>query len=469
LPLTLAAATVIGQLPAFWGAAVAATGIVLFSLATLSLSLEQAAAQQAQEGSRCCRPNGGKQENGKYNQNALDSTNRDESSNQNHHHHHQQQQQQQGQQQQQKNQNETLQVIASTMLLAAVLLTENFMVWVVSATFVPGQLAATAPPPLQDNGRWILQNYVFHGLTRLQVVGGLRRLWNVQWGLVACLGSSFFLLEIFPSSSSSSSSSAGSGHRPLYNKCTRAVLTLAAARAVRTISFLLTVVPSQSKSCYTNHNYPYPPPSDVWEWIWVGLLPASHGGCNDLIISGHATVTSTLACISVSVANDPLFTLSLWSMVFLDYTVEIYEGFHYSVDMWLGMILVSLLWRVLQSIENDNFATTTTTATTTATPRSSPCSRNVEPTFARLFTNQDVIDKQTIVLYSIPALIVYLQLTVLPEATAVFLIVIYCIMASVLYLGYARRQVDAVKHAVYQNHAQHVLICLLFLSLGVFL
>jgi hypothetical protein len=169
-------------------------------------------------------------------------------------------------------------VIAAVAIMIGVLLVENFLIWVVSATFLPGQDIDTAPPPLQDNGQQIVQS-IFVSLTKAQVVQ-LRRLWNTQWALVAALGASFCLVELFDP------------RRTLYGIATRALLTVASARAIRTVSFLLTVLPSQVRNCYAQR-FPLPVPEDTWEWIWVGILPRTHGGCNDLIISGHATITST--------------------------------------------------------------------------------------------------------------------------------------------------------------------------------
>jgi hypothetical protein len=155
----------------------------------------------------------------------------------------------------------------AVLTMIAVLLTENFLIWVVSATFPDGQSIRTAPPPLQDNGQRVLR-HVVADLDRRQVVG-LRRVWNTQWALVACLGASFVVVELFHPS------------RTLYSLGTHAVLTVAAARSIRTISFLMTVLPSQVQNCYAQR-FPYPPPDDIWEWIWVGMLPRAHGGCNDL-------------------------------------------------------------------------------------------------------------------------------------------------------------------------------------------
>lgn len=171
-------------------------------------------------------------------------------------------------------------VVIAVCFMIAVLLTENFLIWVVSATFEAGQDAATAPPPLQDNGQRVLQHFLVQ-LSKQQVVG-LRRLWNTQWSLVACLGASFVVVELYQQHA----------RRTLYSVATRAAVTVAAARFVRTVSFVLTVIPSQVRNCYAQR-FPVPPPTDWMEWIWVGLMPRSHGGCNDLIISGHATITAT--------------------------------------------------------------------------------------------------------------------------------------------------------------------------------
>lgn len=173
-------------------------------------------------------------------------------------------------------------VVVASLGMVTVLLTENFLIWVVSATFEAGQDVATAPPPLQDNGQLFLQ-HVLLMLSKQQVVG-LRRLWNTQSSLVACLGASFVVVELFHPV------------RTLYSLATRLVMTVSVARSIRTISFLLTVMPSQVSNCYAQR-FPVPPPTDWMEWIWVGVMPRTHGGCNDLIISGHATITSSSTLI----------------------------------------------------------------------------------------------------------------------------------------------------------------------------
>ena len=313
----------------------------------------------------------------------------------------------------------------AALLLTVVMLTENFLVWVVSATFIPGQNVSTTPDPLQDNGRAVLNSFLkdFGLLTKREIIS-FRRMWNVQNVLVSTLGASLCLAEFHPT-------------RQLWSVGTRTLLTLACARIIRTISFVLTVLPSQHTNCYSNH-YPNPPPSAWLDWILVGVEPASNGGCNDLIISGHATVTATLACLAISMANDNVFTFALWWLVAMDYAVEIYEGFHYSVDMWLGAVVVSMLWRILKTVEDDNK------------------SRNKilikDLTWGNI-TIQDVLQ------YGIPTFIGFMQVSVLSNSSANPLIVGFGLATFV--------QVVVLRGS--PKYTMHLLYCLLYVALGIYL
>jgi hypothetical protein len=332
------------------------------------------------------------------------------------------------------------------------------MVWVVSATFPAGQSQLTAPPPLQDNGRIVLK-YLLSDLTKQQVVG-LRRLWNVQWSLVACTGASFVVVDIYYHPV-----------RQLYSLGLRAVLTLTAARLMRTVSFLLTVLPSQVANCY-QERFPHPPPSDTWEWIVIGLMPASHGGCNDLIISGHATVTTTLACLSASVSKDRIFQMALWTLLILDFAIEVYEGFHYSVDMWLGLVLVCLFWRVLQPLEQEghpqrkNDTTTTSRDTTSTSTTTTTTTRKESKTTLHLVSVKDAI------IYGLPAVIGYLQATmILPKSFANGVIILYVVVVVVVSVGFAwprNKEKPALQQACL-HYMQHMLLCVMFIALATYL
>jgi hypothetical protein len=192
-------------------------------------------------------------------------------------------------------------VIQGVLVVIAVLLSENFLIWVVSATFEAGQHITTEPPPLQDNGQRVLK-YILSTLTKPQVIG-LRRLLNTQWSLVACLGASFAYVELHRYGRTGPlTTTTKVAHRTLFGVATRMAYTVAIARFVRTASFLLTVLPSQVRNCYAQR-FPVPPPTDWVDWVWVGLIPRSHGGCNDLIISGHAVITSSSTCLLIGAAS----------------------------------------------------------------------------------------------------------------------------------------------------------------------
>lgn len=226
-----------------------------------------------------------------------------------------------------------LSTVFAALLMASMLLVENFFIWVVSATYKDSQDISNLPTPLQDNGQIILAHFFTSVLdvTKRSVVT-LRNQINVEWILVSGLGLSLVALEMDGSRM----------RRSLWSVAKRALLTMAIARAIRTFSFLITVLPSQHQNCYFSH-FPTPPPVDWVPWLMVGLTPQANGGCNDLIISGHATVTATLACLVTSVVGKPVFTTAIWMLVVMDYMVEIYEGYHYSVGTSLLFYLKVLI------------------------------------------------------------------------------------------------------------------------------
>ena len=316
---------------------------------------------------------------------------------------------------------------ACAILLTIVMLSENFFIWVVSATFEPGWDPRTAPEPLQDNGRRVLQSF-FKSLdfTKRDVVS-MRRVWNVQYALVAALGTALCTFDFHPT-------------RQLWSMGCRALLTLASARFLRTISFLLTVLPSQNKFCYGQH-FPNPPPDNWSEWLLEGLNPNNSGGCNDLIVSGHATVTTTAACVAVGMAEDPLFSLAVSLLLALDFAVEIFEGFHYSVDMWMGAVLVGLLWRVWKPFEDNN------------KDRNAATLHDMAQRFW-----QDKLTLRDAIFYGGPVLVAYLQVTVLPAVLAIPISV--CMIAGCA--------IQIVRRGFQQYH-KHIFFSSLFLLLGVFL
>jgi hypothetical protein len=315
--------------------------------------------------------------------------------------------------------------VCAALSLVLMLLTDNFFVWTVAATYYPSHNGR--PEPLQDNGR-IVQQYWLEQVLHLSKrhIQQLRATVNIEWALVAGLMAALIVCEL-----------QWVRNRSLYTLATRACFTLALARFIRVVSFSMTVLPSQMPNCY-RQKFPNPPPADWKSWILVGLLPMASGGCNDLIVSGHATVTSVLACISASVAGHWAVSIAIWSLLAMDFMIEVYEGFHYSVDMWMGAIFTVMLWRILAPIEAYG---------------DDDCVME-----KREFEKLSQTTSQDAMMYAIPSVGAYLVLIILPQSIANYCVILYFV-AVVVYI---------LRHGI-EHYVQHILFCMLYIAFGIFL
>ncbi|KAL3791036.1 hypothetical protein HJC23_003025 [Cyclotella cryptica] len=355
----------------------------------------------------------------------------------------------------------------ATLAVVTTLLLENFLIWVVSATYPPG--IHGTPTPLQDNGRIVLESFVGRLFPENEEDGGSvrggrvrrRRLLqtirdglNVQWGIVAGLGASFVCLELEVGSATRTLSQQqqqrrrGSGGRSLAGLALHALLTLSTARLIRTVSFVLTVVPSQMPDCYRRH-FPHPPPESWMEWVWVGFLPNSRGGCNDLILSGHATVLTTLGCACTSVVDNGRFSGALWTLVAVDFAIEAYQGLHYSVDMWLGCIVTCLLWQLTKGLEGEGDGLEV---------EDMEWKKKEKVVMAKIEVSPTPLDGGVVALYSLPAFLGFILLTFVSEAVVNYFLVGYAIWAGIIFAKWG-----------FTNFSQHILLCLLFVTLGSYL
>lgn len=336
-----------------------------------------------------------------------------------------------------------------TLAVVLSLLLENFLIWVVSATYSPG--ITGSPDALQDNGRLVLESLVMKLLNvdnnqlAKRSLQKLRDALNVQWALVAGFGGALVCLEL--QLGGSNGNQKRKVHlRTLSGLALHALMTLASARLIRTISFVLTVLPSQVPNCYRRH-FPYPPP-DTWkEWLMVGFLPNSRGGCNDLILSGHATVTSTLGCAATSVASNTKFSLAVWTLVALDYSIEAYQGLHYSVDMWLGCIVTCLLWQLTKPLEVEGEWEQVQKSKMTKVGNRGHILSPVPP-----------LDAAVVAMYAFPASLGFVILTMVPEAVVNYFLVGYAVWAGGILVKWGQT-----------NFSQHILLCLLVVTLGAYL
>ena len=137
--------------------------------------------------------------------------------------------------------------------------------------------------------------------------------------------------------------------------------------------------------------------------------------------------------------------------------VEIYEGFHYSVDMWLGIVLVTLIWNVLQSFEG------------VPPPVSLPVTPD-ESLSLRSQQQQESLTIRCYVAYIVPGLVAYLQLIVISQDIANIVIVLYVISAVFVYIQFAsKKRTNSYLRRWYIHYAQHILLCLVFMALGIYL
>jgi hypothetical protein len=136
----------------------------------------------------------------------------------------------------------------------------------------------------------------------------------------------------------------------------------------------------------------------------------------------------------------PLFTTALWMFVAMDYMVEVYEGFHYSVDMWLGALIVNFIWNALAPLEDSGNDSDESIAT------------------RKFYPLQDATTTD-VLWYFLPAFGTYIQVIgIVPQNLGNYTIISYVIM--VIFQLY--------QHG-FQQYTQHILFCLLYMALGVYL
>lgn len=352
--------------------------------------------------------------------------------------------------------------VIAAIILAIVMLFENFMIWVVSATYPPGMITSTAQP-LQDNGRIILEklamklfNVQATWMAR-QSLQTLRNGLNVQWALVTSFGTSLICLEMRLGQNTMTKQQQKQQQRTLHGLTLRVLITLAMARFIRAISFSLTVLPSQVNNCYVSH---FPPPPENWsEWLMVGFLPNSRGGCNDLILSGHATVTSTITCAFTSVAASTPFSLAVWTLVTLDYSIEAYQGLHYSVDMWLGCIITCLLWELTKPFEfkngDENVGVLLSQPQNNGDEQRADAMTRIPLESTRIIPFDDM---KIVGIYALPAMVTYVALIMVPEAFINYFLVGYSVLAGIIF-----------STCGFTTFLQHVLLCEVTIAIGAYL
>lgn len=211
-------------------------------------------------------------------------------------------------------------------VLIAELYIENFFIWAVAASDLRKH---SAQEPLQDNFLLLWQGIAAR-FPAAEII--FRHPWAEIFQLLVALillGVSV-LFDQVPFSG--------------FGMMTRAIHTITVTRVIRTVAFMLTVLPSQRPGCY-GRRFP-PVPSSLWRFLVIGFTKLrAMGGCNDLVISGHAIIyaLAPLAFQTYYGSHQPV-TWLLW----LGVTHTCFRApvtlQHYSVDMFLAIVVATLVW-----------------------------------------------------------------------------------------------------------------------------
>lgn len=140
----------------------------------------------------------------------------------------------------------------------------------------------------------------------------------------------------------------------------RFVLTLSISRLIRIVCFMVTILPSPKPGCYMRR---FPPVPEAWiDFIKIGFQEMmGRGGCNDLIFrsrsipatapnvfsSGHCNLWTVTPLLYHDYFGSKCCWL-LWLALLQTSIRTVLEHHHYSVDMFLAVVVTTLVWRELE-------------------------------------------------------------------------------------------------------------------------
>mmetsp|Transcript_298 Transcript_298/g.861 ORF Transcript_298/g.861 Transcript_298/m.861 type:complete len:244 (-) Transcript_298:305-1036(-) len=128
-----------------------------------------------------------------------------------------------------------------------------------------------------------------------------------------------------------------------FGMMTRAIHTITVTRIIRTGAFMCTVLPSQRPGCYERR---FPPVPKSWtKFFVIGFTKMrAMGGCNDLVISGHAIVYVVAPLAFQTYYGKGWASSLLWAAVAYSCIRAPITKQHYSVDMFLAVVVTALVW-----------------------------------------------------------------------------------------------------------------------------
>lgn len=122
--------------------------------------------------------------------------------------------------------------------------------------------------------------------------------------------------------------------------------TIAWSHLIRTVAFMITILPNPKKGCYAA-NFP-PVPQSAWEFIKIGFGAKRGSGCNDLVISGHGVVYTAVPLAIQTFYPLPFrksaANIVAWLAIIKLCLQETVDKTHYSVDMFLAVVVTCLVW-----------------------------------------------------------------------------------------------------------------------------
>lgn len=217
--------------------------------------------------------------------------------------------------------------IPAVSFLLFVVTVENFCTWATSAS----DMYKYSYTPLQDNAEIVFQWTAEH----LPLFRAFVYSWKVDmhWLLYAFVA---LCLSVAWDQVPYSGFAIGA----------RFIDTIAWSHALRTVAFMITVLPNPRLDCYAR-SFP-PVPNTLWEFIAYGFSAKRGSGCNDLVISGHGVVYTAVPLALQTFYPMPWYkggpALWAWAAVAKLCIQETLDKTHYSVDMLLAVAITALVW-----------------------------------------------------------------------------------------------------------------------------
>lgn len=131
----------------------------------------------------------------------------------------------------------------------------------------------------------------------------------------------------------------------------RFLTTIAAAQTLRMTCFLITGLPGPNYHCRPFSPF-YNPPVTIRELLFRGDVFFS---CGDLVFSSHTTFIILAGLMYITYGRMPIMKLVSWLYISLFALLVLCARKHYSIDIFMALYVVPLLWVANASLFPDKF------------------------------------------------------------------------------------------------------------------